>query len=228
MTEYRDPDLGEIVVRRVSRARHIKMRIGTDGRLVVSAPKLMPMFMIKQSVRLSRDSLSKLRASVASNTYRSGDVVGKSHRLLFIAGDRLATSTKGRTLTVYFPSNLTSDSPDVQDLARQAVITLLRKEAKIYLGERLKVLANRHGFQYTKVRYTHAATRWGSCSTAGTISLNIALMALPLELIDYVIIHELCHTRHMNHSNRFWEEVASFDPHYKLHRRQLKSRSPNV
>jgi len=92
----------------------------------------------------------------------------------------------------------------------------------------LSFLAEEHGFSFKRTKITHASSRWGSCSSAGTISLNIGLMNLPFELIDYVIIHELCHTRHMNHSASFWREVAQFDPSYKIHRAELKKYSPHI
>lgn len=228
MTSFHDSELGEIVVKRSPRTRHVKIRIGTDNRLVVSAPTLMPLFLIKQTVHTSRAELQKMRAQAPPRVYRHGEQIGQSHSLLFTSGATLDTRVIGRTLRVELPEIASPDDREVQAIIRQAVIKLLRKEAKIYLGERLRVLAERHHFRYERVRYTHAATRWGSCSSSGTISLNIALMSLPLELIDYVIIHELCHTRQMNHSNAFWREVAALDPHYKLHRRLLKTKTPNV
>lgn len=119
-------------------------------------------------------------------------------------------------------------SQHVQRLVRDKVIEALRAEAKAYLPRRLKELANRGGYTYERVRFSHAGTRWGSRSTTGTISLNIALMKLPDPLIDYVICHELAHTRHMNHSTVFWAEVATLDPLYKAHRKLIKMEHPII
>ena len=102
----------------------------------------------------------------------------------------------------------------------------LRKKAKNDLPVRLEQLAAQCGFVYKKSRLSSAGTRWGSCSSQGTISLNIYLMSLPKELIDYVIIHELCHTKHMNHSPQFWQLVAAHCPEFKLLRRRLKQHHP--
>lgn len=112
--------------------------------------------------------------------------------------------------------------------ARDAKKKLLQKKAKEYLPYRLEYYAKRFGYEYDKVRLSHAGTRWGSCSSNRTISLNIGLMQVPEPLRDYVIIHELAHLNHMDHSAAFWAEVASHDPHYKLHKKRLKQFSPGV
>lgn len=105
---------------------------------------------------------------------------------------------------------------------------LLAKQAKAYLPYRLAYLAKLHGYQYSRHRLSHANTRWGSCSTNKTISLNIGLMKLPEPLRDYVILHELAHLNHMDHSKAFWQEVSHHDQNFRLHEKQLKNFHPGV
>ena len=112
--------------------------------------------------------------------------------------------------------------------ARDAKKKILMKKAKEYLPYRLEYFAKLYGYSYDKVRFSHASTRWGSCSSNRTISLNIGLMQLPEPLRDYVLLHELAHLNHMDHSTAFWAEVGAHDPRYKDHRRRLKSFSPGV
>ncbi len=105
---------------------------------------------------------------------------------------------------------------------------VLMKKAREYLPYRLEYYAKLYGYSYDKCRLTHANTRWGSCSSKRTISLNIGLMKLPEVLRDYVILHELAHLNHMDHSKAFWAEVEKHDPRYKIHDKKLKSFSPGV
>jgi len=112
--------------------------------------------------------------------------------------------------------------------ARDAKKKILMKKAKDYLPYRLEYFAKLYGYSYDHCRLTHAATRWGSCSSNRTISLNIGLMQVPEILRDYVILHELAHLNHMDHSAAFWAEVGVHDPHYKEHRKKLKMFSPGV
>ncbi len=120
----------------------------------------------------------------------------------------------------------------LRDLSGQAgpkdpsELATLRKKAKYFLPRRLMALAKQFDFSYASVRCSHASTRWGSCTSKGVVSLNIGLMRLPDQLRDYVLIHELCHTRHLNHSPAFWAEVERCDPGYKLHRKMLKNYQP--
>lgn len=105
---------------------------------------------------------------------------------------------------------------------------LLMKKAKDYLPYRLEYHAKLYGYKYSKCRLTHANTRWGSCSSNHTISLNIGLMNVPEPLRDYVILHELAHLNHMDHSKAFWAEVGSHDKNYKAHEKKLKMFNPGV
>ena len=112
--------------------------------------------------------------------------------------------------------------------ARDAKKKILMKKAREYLPYRLEYFAKLYGYKYERCRLSHANTRWGSCSSNKTISLNIGLMYVPEKLRDYVIIHELAHLNHMDHSAEFWAEVEKHDPRFKEHRRRLKYFNPGV
>lgn len=100
-----------------------------------------------------------------------------------------------------------------------------KRQAKVFLLQRLQAISAYVNLNFQGLSLTGAKGKWGSCNTEKNIKLNWRLIMLPDSLIDYVIIHELCHTKHMNHSNDFWQEVQSFMPSYKTLRKQLKEYS---
>jgi predicted metal-dependent hydrolase len=100
-------------------------------------------------------------------------------------------------------------------------LTINKTEARKKIIARLAELARQHGFTYDKVSIRNQRTRWGSCSAKGNISLNIKLVALPLELFDYVILHELVHTRVHNHSRKFWQELNKYVGDGKIKAKKL-------
>ena len=232
MSSFIDHEFGEITVHKRRGVRSVHIKIGNDGRYQATAPFYTPVIFIKQIVNSSRAELRKLaeRTSIAQ-PYTDGQAIGKRHTLSVVPTQMVkkpSIKVVRERLIVYLPPGNSLEEPEVQQQVRDAVITILRREAKAYLPKQLATLASENGFRYDHIRFSHAGGRWGSCSSKGTISLNIALMKLPDELIRYVLIHELCHTREMNHSTRFWAEVGTFDPRYKLHKRQIAKYSPGV
>lgn len=107
-------------------------------------------------------------------------------------------------------------------LAETPEVKQLRAEAKAYLPARLKELAELNGFRYNQVRIKHNVSNWGSCSVKGNINLNLNLMRLPEELRDYVMLHELCHLKHLNHGPQFHALLESVCPEHRRLQRQLK------
>ena len=97
-----------------------------------------------------------------------------------------------------------------------------KNNAKIYLLRRLEEIAQQHGFIYNKATVRNQKTRWGSCSGKNNLSLNIQLINLPHELIDYVIFHELVHTKVKNHSPVFWKKLDEFVGNAKSLNKELK------
>lgn len=115
-----------------------------------------------------------------------------------------------------------------QQMIRDVIEDSLRSEAKYYLPLRVKEFAGLHNVKVNRVTVRKAKTRWGSCSSQNNISLNIHLMRLPNELSDYVILHELAHTLHKNHSREFWSFLESICPNAKEKNRALKNFSPVI
>lgn len=184
-----------------------------------------------------------------------GEVVVRKNAL--VSGVKFSVSTSGRLQMTVPPyvsvflakrflssnrekikSSLPVKDPSSQR-ARDAKKKILMKKAKEYLPYRLDYYAKLFGYHYDRLRFSHAGTRWGSCTHKTThrglkstdetiISLNIGLMQVPEPLRDYVIIHELAHLNHPDHSAAFWAEVGKHDPRYKIHRNKLKNFSPGV
>lgn len=231
MPSITDDEFGIIQLRRSAKATHVRIRVAPDGHLKGSLPLYAPLFLAKQLVKNSRPQLRAMLRDVHAETiYTPGMQIGKSHTLIIQTSSRRSTKVTrhAQQIIAAIPEGTPYTQPSVQAAIREAVIDALRLEAKSYLPKRLGFLAAQHGYSYQKVRFSHAGSRWGSCSSQGTISLNIALMKLPFELIDYVLLHELSHTRHMNHSDAFWRDVAASDPNYKAHRKSLKNETPSI
>ncbi|GJQ64581.1 MAG: hypothetical protein SCALA702_36340 [Melioribacteraceae bacterium] len=101
---------------------------------------------------------------------------------------------------------------EVQKIVREILAEIFRDEAKYYLPNRTRELAQKFGFSFSRVFIKNHKSKWGSCSGRNNINLNLHLMRLPDELIDYVILHELTHTVEKNHGKRFWDKLESVCP----------------
>lgn len=154
---------------------------------------------------------------------KDGLAIGKDHKIEIIRSDKLRTSIKNDCIRVFLPSNNLITDDKVIKIAKSAIKRTLKKESAKYLRPRLALLASRYNFRYTGLVLKSLKTRWGSCNTDKTITLNIFLLMLPWELIDYVLIHELVHTKHMHHGPAFWSAVDSLMPDYKARRKELKA-----
>jgi len=106
--------------------------------------------------------------------------------------------------------------------AEEVFTAWYRRRAAEVIGERVKWYARRHGFTYQCLRISSARTRWGSCSSKGTLSFTWRLVMAPLVVIDYVILHELVHLLVKNHSKEFWARLGELMPDYQTHRQWLR------
>lgn len=101
-----------------------------------------------------------------------------------------------------------------------------RRKARELVTHRVEYYADKMGISYGRIAMRNQRTRWGSCSIEGNLNFNCRLLFLPIELVDYVVVHELAHRRHMDHSPQFWQEVERYLPDYKERRERLKGYQP--
>lgn len=118
---------------------------------------------------------------------------------------------------LYAPSALTKD--EIHELANKALE---------YIPERVAYFAKLIGVSFGRITIRNQKTRWGSCSSKGNLNFNCLLMLMPPEVIDYVVVHELCHRKEMNHSKAFWSEVEKVLPEYKTQVKWLKDEGSNI
>ncbi len=98
----------------------------------------------------------------------------------------------------------------------------LADKALEFIPKRVKYYTKIMGVSYGRITIRNQVSRWGSCSAKGNLNFNCLLMLCPAEVLDYVVVHELCHPKEMNHSKKFWNEVSQFYPGYEQHKKWLK------
>lgn len=128
---------------------------------------------------------------------------------------RVAVTENGSRLMV---SGATEETVDMAEALQRFTV----RKAREFLLPRLDRMSRELGMPYRALRVRRQKTRWGSCSARGTISVNAKLLFLPPELADHLLLHELCHTRHLNHSKAYWALVASHEPDYARLEQELR------
>src|SRR5581483_3133506 len=159
----------------------------------------------------------------------TGQAIGKAHRLYFVPslnGQRVTTRMHGSELRITYPATVTSANPSVQAAAKRVAQKALKLEAEALLPKRLEQLAAKHGFTYRSVAIKQLKSRWGSCNHKQDVTLNSFLMQLPWDLIDYVLVHELIHTKVLHHNTEFWQRFEAAMPDAKQRRKLLRTYQP--
>ncbi|MFV0472481.1 MAG: M48 family metallopeptidase [Paludibacteraceae bacterium] len=225
-----DKELGTIHFEQSLRAKRLSVRVLSDGIKVVLPQGVLTEDGMKfvESVRskiLTKQEEIQSKTIVISEenllqtlTFRVN--VRKAKR------SNIFSSLKNGELTIDYPDFLDCKANQTQSYFWDSINYFLRQEAKRLLPYRTFELAKKFDFSYSNVKIQSSKTRWGSCSYRKSINLSFYLMFLPQHLIDYVILHELCHTREMNHSERFWREMDRVtDNKGKALREELKNYS---
>lgn len=160
----------------------------------------------------------------------NGMAIGKFHHIYFKPSNEVvgvSTRTKGSELWVTYPEDYQQTDKAVQKAAKTIAMKALRNQSENLLPQRLRDLADKHNFEYKSVSVRQLKARWGSCDHNKEITLNLFLMMLPWDLIDYVLLHELTHTKALHHGPEFWTIFENALPGAKQKRKSLKNYQPN-
>lgn len=197
MSTISDPEFGLLTLERSARARRCVFRVADGGGLRVSVPRGCTEADVRQALEQLRPRLRKFVPRVIGRREQGRELVQQALAERGIADEMAAL--RRRVNTDRMPPGMSEEQ--LQHLLLQNV---LRHRARLTFPQRLAELARQHGFSYSSVRVTSSRSRWGSCSARGNINLSLWLALLPPHLQDFTMLHELCHTRHMDHSAHFW------------------------
>lgn len=202
-----DKDFGKIhfVVRRS--ARNITMRVKEDG-LHVTTPPYRSITALLEAIAPFRERLRNVCSEVKPKPFDLNfSIEVECFRLKLETSPlkNFTVSMRDETVVIACPAHADFTTDRVQTLVKNAVMRAMRKKAEEYLPPLVQYWSSLFDLPYNKVTISKARSRWGSCSSKRDISLSFYLMLLPAHLMDYVILHELAHTREMNHGPKFWE-----------------------
>lgn len=214
-------------LRKSRRAKYLQLKVCPEAGLEVVVPHRIGHYDIDNLLSTYRHWIEKrlkiFHSRASQNTslptkiqLLMSDEVWQVHRV----------SAMGAPKLLVRPDNTLIIMGDLSDLENAQIVLKkwLRLKAKSLLEPLMEKLSAETGLCYQKITLREQKSRWGSCSSDGSIALNCKLIFLPLHLVRYILIHELCHTRHFNHSKRFWHLVSQFDPHFAQHRREINAR----
>jgi predicted metal-dependent hydrolase len=207
--------------------RSLRLSVAPNGEIRVTIPVWAP---YQTGLDFAKSRRGWISAQQPTRTLlSSGQAIGKAHHLRFItdpAATRPASRVRLNEVMITHPPRLLATDPSVQKLAETASIRALRGQAEQLLPGRLGELAKRHGFQYNTVSVKQLKSRWGSCDQHRNIVLNLFLMQLPWEYIDYVLLHELVHTTVLRHGPDFWQALQTVLPDAKQRRQRMRHFQP--
>ncbi len=213
-------------IKRSSKSLSIRISINAKAQVIVSAPKLIPEFMIRKFVEGQEEWIQQNLAKVKKNqvAVKTDElyIFDKKYQVIINnSADKMGVVVKDGQIHV---NNLSAKTPAK---IQQQIEDFLKKTATKYVSTRTAILAKQMGISYKRIAMREQSSRWGSCSSHGNLNFNWRLVHYPPAIIDYVIIHELAHRQEMNHSKKFWEIVRVHDSEYLIHKGQLRKKRYN-
>lgn len=222
------PDIGQVNIYKRRGVKNIRLTLRPGGEIRVTIPAWIPYragleFAIQRSEWILQHVTKPADLS-------DGARVGHQHRIVFRNSVTLSPRSRinGELITISLPPGMMPSHNQAQMTAIKAATRAIKIEAEAYLPKRLRQLADTHDFNVKSVEVKKLKSRWGSCNQQKEIVLNSFLIQLPWTLIDYVILHELVHTKIMAHGPKFWAELEQYVDDLPTIRRQIKSHRPEI
>lgn len=229
------PGIGEIKVRRSANIKYLRIRMAPGRGIWVSVPFGVSRKQTEKFLEENRDWIVQNRKNMEVYEQDTGvglkigaEIQTKMHTLKIVETKQLKPSYKieQNIITLGIPEKVEFNR--IEKIVGQFLLDIYAMESRQYLPQRVKMYADRFGFKYGRLSFRDNVSNWGSCSFENNISLNIKLMKLPDEIIDYVILHELCHTIEKNHSVNFWKLVGKVCPDYAVLRSRLRKYNTRI
>ncbi len=223
-------DIGEVLYVKNKRAKNITISIKPMKGVRVSVPQSVSFFKAEQFLKSNLDWLKENIKKIKELETKKYIIDGKSNietknhtiKILRHQSSEHKGISSNNIISIYIPQEIDITNQDTQKFIRETIEQVYRFEAKKYIPQRLFMLAQKHNFYYNKIKITSAKTKWGSCSSKDSINISLQVMKLPYHLIDYILLHELCHTVEKNHSANFWNLLETVYPNPKNERNELK------
>jgi predicted metal-dependent hydrolase len=221
------------------RTRSLKITIDPSGEVIVSTPRFTPKLLIDAFVKKNVGWITAQRERVASlpqfNSLTRVIIFNQEYRKVvrYSAAIPSGIGIQGKEL-VFNPLEPSGGRGEGggdeqwEKAAEDSLARFLKKTARSYIFPRTIALGQKMKTTFERISLKEQKTRWGSCSSRGNLNFNWRLVHFKPEIIDYVIIHELAHRTHMDHSHRFWQLVGQYDPEYDKHRGWLKRQGGSV
>lgn len=165
------------------------------------------------AIEINRDLQIKVRAPQRMAQYRILKFIAEKEDWIQLHLEKMELLRQKQKQEAGFPQRSTMSAEELQNLMQRAREVIL---------PRVAYFAGQMGVTYGRITIRNQKTRWGSCSQVGNLNFNCHLAEMPEEILDYVVVHELCHRRQMNHSRLFWTEVEKILPDYQIRRKWLK------
>lgn len=215
-------EIGEVTLSKRRSARSLRLRVTANGEVHVSLPKWLPYNSGVYFVEKKKSWILEQKSKNQKIIIKHGSQIGKTYSLYFEVTDKTdSVKTKIVGQKIIVSSSLDFNSHAVQTKAISACERALKKEAETTLPSQLQLIAKQYGFSYKNLVIRKLTSRWGSCSSHKIITLSYFMVQLPDELINYVILHELVHTQHLNHSRDFWHKLEELVPDARRKRKLL-------